>query len=320
MTKKLFKAQALAIVMLILVIASIMGVSLFSRMAKDKDIAVNEQDSAIAIAQVDAMLDYLIGADIGQVEGVLTNSENPYPYEINSINDFVDFLREYDVIDSEVEPFAEAWCISTDNSDVQVILSFADSDTFAEVQPGSVLAFNLEDLSCSSSDDGCRLTVRMKSVGDYSAFLVKRIIDDPTDGVSETKQNYCITDDGAGCTSNDYGDNLGNIIEGTGGTWSTINTGTDGNGDLLYYINFELDQEVSNNVVEIRVLPVSGVLAFNNVQPEDVTDRNFLPIKIAAEATCNVTRGEEMYLPGSGLLGYSTLFDFGIYDSGFFQP
>ncbi|MDD3475197.1 MAG: hypothetical protein PHP08_04895 [Candidatus Dojkabacteria bacterium] len=316
MSKKLFKAQALAIVMLILVIASIMGVALFSRMAKDKDIAVNEQDSAIALAQVDAMLDYFIGADIGQVEGVLTSAidNNEYPYEISSLVDLVTFLRDHDVIDEGVEPFSDVWCVS-DDSAVKLTISFTDTTEYVEVQPGSVLAFNLDGITFGET--GSRtLRVNLKSVAGYSAFLLKRIKDDGSE-VTEKKENYCITDSINACSESDYNENIGDA---NGDTWSSIDYFTDTDGSITYYKDFDLDAESLNNIVEIRILPISGILAFNNVQPEGVENRNFLPIKIAAEATCNVTRGEEMYLPGSGLLGYSTLFDYGIYDNGFFQP
>jgi hypothetical protein len=320
MNKKLFKAQALAIVMLILVIASIMGVALFSRMAKDKDLSVNEQDSAIALAQVDAVLDLFIGADIKQIEDVLGVSQDgndisSEDIEFETFRDFLDYFVDQGILSDEARVDSvdtTEWCINNSTSNVKCTISYAEDDKYVEVQPGSVLAFNLDGLECTSN---CNLVVNLKSVGSYSAFLLKRVKDEGGD-VSEEKDNYCIKDNGNPCTSSDYDTTLGNVDDAT--TWTTDGLTNAGGGN--YYFTFPLDVEAGNNVVEIRILPISGVLAFNNVQPEGVTDRNFLPIKVAAEATCNVTRGEEMYLPGSGLLGYSTLFDYGIYDNGFFQP
>lgn len=314
MGKKLFKAQALAIVMLILVIASIIGVSLFSRMSKDKDISVNEQDSAIALAQVDAVLDLFVGADLKEIERVLgTTDINTDKY--GSFKDFLTYLEGEGIISDTVRAEkieSTEWCINADSSSLKCTISYAEDDKYVEVQSGSVLAFNLDDLSCSD----CILRVNLKPVEEYSAFLVKRIMDDGTE-VTETKENYCITKAGGFCGADIDNTKLGDI---DGNTWETDPSKITNDDTDLYHMNFDLQAETGNSVVEIRILPISGILAFNNVQPENVTDRNFIPIKVSAEATCNVTRGEEMYLPGSGLLGYSTLFDYGIYDNGFFQP
>lgn len=312
MDKKVFKAQALAIVMLILVIASIMGVSLFSRMAKDKDASVNEQDSAIALAEVDAMLDFFVGVDVEQLESVLGTES--YPFE--NMGEVVDFLKANDVVDEDAgsSSFADDWCNgNSDSGNVQVVLSLADPTDYIEVRPGSVAAYNLTDISTTE----CDLRVNFQAVDDYAVFLVKKIIDDPVNGVSEEKANYCIQRGIETVCSGDIdAEDLGH--EEAPGLWSTnINWGKDGSDNNVHYLTFDLAE---SNVVEIRVLPIYGILKFNNEQPSCVQDRNFLPIKVSAEATCNVTRGEEMFLPGSGMLGYSTLFDYGIYDSGYLQP
>ncbi|MFA7143450.1 MAG: hypothetical protein WC175_05730, partial [Candidatus Dojkabacteria bacterium] len=109
MNNKKFKAQALALVMIVLVVASIIGVSLFSRMAKDKEAAINEQDSSIASTQVDAMLDFLIGADIELLEEVLAESD--YSVKFDSMSAYAAFLSEKGIIDETTKDRLNIdWC------------------------------------------------------------------------------------------------------------------------------------------------------------------------------------------------------------------
>jgi hypothetical protein len=84
-----------------------------------------------------------------------------------------------------------------------------------------------------------------------------------------------------------------------------------------------LTEEESDFTEELRILPIKGVLGINYelMQEGCINNKQFNAIKVTSEANCNDTyRGKQMFLPGSGTLGYSTLFDYGIYDSGLFQP
>lgn len=310
MDKKVFKAQALAIVMLILVVSSIIGVSLFSRMSKDKDASVSEQDSSIAAAQVDAILDFFIGADIEMIEGVLGEEARGF----NNVPDLVDFLVNNNIITSPPDSgMEEDWCIVSTDEQLKVTIDFADEGDTVEAQPGSVIDYNLEDIEFDPAAS-CPLTLYLQSIDTNSVFMVKWIKNDGSE-VSELKENYCITETPGGACTGD----LENVhpMESLS---SIVTTGGDGNS--FYTVTFDLyDLYTNQNVVEIRVLPIEGALLFYNNQPSCVSNKNFIPIKIFAQATCNSkTRGSEMFLPGSGMLGYSTLFDYGIYDNGYFQP
>lgn len=306
MNNKKFKAQALALVMIVLVVASIIGVSLFSRMAKDKEAAINEQDSSIASTQVDAILDFLIGADIELLEKVLAESD--YSVKFDSMSAYAAFLSEKGIIDETTKDRLNIdWCPG--QSKEKLSMTLAEPLDFFEIQPGSVMTFNLEE---ASADSSCELTLRLKAIEDHSIFAIKRVYKDLSDIVTEDIKSYCILQGkNEGCPADipdvEYESNLSSIED-----FDNVNK--------VHRIKINLNGAISNNTVEIRFLPIKGVLGMAIDYP-DCINKNFKPIKITSEANCNNSyRGKQMFLPGSGSLGYSPLFDYGIYDSGLFQP
>ena len=310
MNKNNFKAQALALVMIVLVVASIIGVSLFSRMAKDKESAVNEQDSSIASTQVDAMLDFLIGADIETIETVLGDDDDTNDSYDSTEGSYSDFLVNNGIISDEgtYNELDTQWCEG--ESDVKLSMSYAEPSDFFEVQPGSVMPYNIGDADV----DSCNLTLRLKAMDEHAVFIVKKVYDDGG-VITESTGNYCISKDAdQECSEDidnvDYGENLDSIGE------------YDSDSEARLY-SIVLEDEIANHVEEIRFIPIKGVLGMSAELSNEgcVSNRQYRPVKITAEANCNGNyRGKQMFLPGSGSLGYSTLFDYGIYDTGFFQP
>jgi hypothetical protein len=310
MNKKTLKAQALAIVMVVLVVASIIGVSLFSRVSKDKDASINEQDSSISSSLVDAVLDFFVGAEISEIESSLTNHGGPQQVLSVSGENLNEVIKELDDIDiipnitSVSDDDGGDWC--TGESNIDLTISYEDDDDFIEIQPGSVRVYNLEGSSFSTTP--CNLKVNMKPVEDVSIFVVKKVMNDGTD-ITESVSNYCIGSEEACLEVNDveYEENIERVEDMAEG---------------VYYMNFVLNTAYNDdNVVEIRILPIKGVLAINTEIGDCIQNKQLKSIKFTAEANCNDTyRGKQMFTPGSGNLGYSTLFDYGIYDMGLFQP
>ncbi|HCC67672.1 TPA: hypothetical protein DEP90_00425 [Patescibacteria group bacterium] len=306
MVKKFLKAQALAIVMVVLVISSIIGVALFSRMSKDRMSAISQQDSTLAQEQADAILDIFAGADIVTLEGVLGVAETDF----DKISEMKEFLEDIGV-DVEVLP-EEDWCEGTSNSHIHISLDQTDENDFIEIQPGSVRAYTLDD---AIANPGCQLNMRFRSIGDTAVFVIKSVTN--TGGVvSEVNENYCITNvESTTCEDVEdveYEDSLDK-----GMIWdSGLNAYMKDSGSI------DLPTAISNGIVEIRILPISGTLGVSNsLSTEECINKEFRSMKVAAQVTCNGSyRGKQMFLPGSGNLGYSTLFDYAIYDDGLFHP
>ncbi len=312
MKENTFRAQALAIVMVVLVIASIIGVSLFSRMSKNKQTSINEQDSSIASTIVDSSLNFFVGADIEQIETVLGQNDDEradYPYA--DLRALLEALKEDNIVADTVTLDQADEVLCEGESSQSVVLSYAEDTDYVEVQPGSVVAYNIEGVSPNSTP--CELSVRLRSVEDYAIFVVKKVYDDGSE-VTESISNYCMQKGVAGACPAGISE-----VEYTDTTFELVNWAGDAS---AHFVNLDFTEE---KLVEARILPIKGTVAVNNNGwtggDSGCIDKQFRFIKITAEANCNDSyRGKQMFLPGSGCLGYSTLFDYGIYDTGMFQP
>jgi hypothetical protein len=310
MVNRFYKGQALAIVMVVIVVASIIGIALFSRMTKDRQMAINQQDSVLAKEQADAILDLFIGADIDQLESAVVLGAQTF----NDIGSMTTFLESIGVDSTDI-PTDYDWCESASNSGIRVTASMSEDTDFIELQPGSVRAYDLEGATFDPSFSTCNLRLGFRSMSDYAIFVVKRVFNEG--GVySESDQKYCIpngTDGSCGdVASVEYESNLESL------TWNTTK--------LAYHRDVNLfNATAPKALIEVRVIPLYGTLAVSDyiedAQLGCITNKEFRSIKVSANVTCNGSfRGREMFLPGSGNYGYSPLFDYAIYDNGLFQP
>jgi hypothetical protein len=295
MSKNYFKAQALAIVMVVLVVASIIGVSLFSRMSKDRQAAIDEQNSAVAAELSDTILDVVVNADIDVLESYTSNPA------IESLADLKTFMEDPPPTGLGISltnldfPSDATWCPPEENSTFRFSIELLDSNEAVEVRPGDVVAYHLQGATVGAS---CVLPVTVGTNEEIAVFAVKTVYDDGTEPALES---YCLNQSGS-CNHNDIEDSGANI------TILPANT------DLLE--NFDLTEP---NLAEIRILGIKGNIAVTtgDLSPdESCIDRQFKYIKVNTEANCNGSyRAKEMILPGSGNLGYSSLFDYGVYDN-----
>lgn len=311
MNKNNLRAQALAIVMVVLVVVSIIGMAMFSRMATDKRLAVEEQNSAAAAQAAKGILDVLVGADIDVLESTLDTVESfegiKY-YLRNSLN----------LTDSaEALPDDISWCEGGDssaggNTYIKLSTRLATEDEYPEVQPGSYRSYNLEGETFPSGSP-CNLYLRFRALEDQAVFAIKFVYA-PDSGTQDQFLGYCAFSSGGGtnCGTITNVDPTNSLNFDSRYSWDT---------DAYKIDPIELFAEYNNGLREIRVLPIKGVIGVNgSVEPAGCTSKQFTPIKVIADATCNgASQVYEMTLPGSGNLGYSTLFDYGIYDTGDFR-
>lgn len=318
MNKKTFKAQALAIVMVALVISSVIGVAVFSRMAKDKKLAVEEQNSAAAAEASGSVLDVLAGADIDALESAITDTGITLPIQdLSGIKKFMS--NSLNLTESaEALPDDLEWCEGAvsgeENTYISLNVAPAEAEDFVEVQPGSVLAYNLVGATFYEATCGLQLRFQARET-DGVVFAIKYAYD-PSSGNDDIFKGYCaLTSGSLDCSSisgvepfSSLDDNMGDL------TWTSPSYAL-GSIDLI--------AEHGNGLREVRILPIRGVVAVSTeVTPSaSCINKQFSPIMVTADATCQGSnRASEMTLPGSGNLGYSPLFDYGIYDNGFFQP
>ena len=301
MKKRFFKAQALAIVMVVLVIASIIGVALFSRISKSRQAAIDQQNSNAAIENADSLLDSFLGFDIEKLESDLITA----PEQTLEFTDMVD-LASYLSIPVEMLPDSSTWCPgSTDLSTLKVKVERTGDNEFIDKQSGDVMAFNVQ--GANFTGDPCNLNLKVRAVDDNSVFIIKKVYEGDND---PEVSNYCVKLNGATDCSN-----LGGNIS----PEASISPPPNSSGAEYTFDSIDLN---TANLAEVRILPIAGKIGISHtIEPNNCVDKEFKDIKITAEANCNGSyRAKQMILPGSGKLGYSTLFDYGIYDNGLFQP
>jgi type II secretory pathway pseudopilin PulG len=310
--------------MVVLVVASIIGIALFSRMAKDKRLAVEEQNSAAAAQAAEGLLDVLVGADIDQLEAVIANNLINMPIQgFDEIKAFIG--EELGLVDSATAlPDETEWCSGAETSEeetyINLTIASTEPEDFPEVQPGSVRAYNM--VGATFLDNDCHLKLRFQPKETDAVFVIKYVYM-PGGTEPDTFTGYCAGTDCTGITNvEDYG-NLTPLID-SGDYWfvdTNVNSSED---DLI-----NLYDEVENKgLMEIRILPIKGswgisteVVNSSGVESSSCISKQFNQVKVEVDAVCQgAARPFQMILPGSGNLGYSTLFDYGIYDNGFFQP
>jgi hypothetical protein len=298
MNKKKFKAQALAIVMVVLVVATIIGLALFTRMSKDRQAAIDEQNSAIAAELSNDVLDLVVNANIDTLEQNVGMS-------FVSLTEFENFLT--DTLNVEVpDDFPEdgTWCPhgeneNLDNQSFNFSLSLLGPGEPVGVVPGSAMSFHTQDATVVGT---VNLNLTFSTTDQHAIFLFKKVYVDPT---NDTVYNYCVRSGAAGCVSDGDIANFENIDDKGTSYTETINLST----------------EVSAGLAEIRIIPIKGTVTVETeITGTGTIDRQFYYVKAVAEATCDDSyRGAEMEIPGSGNLGYITLFDYVVYDTGQFR-
>ena len=303
MQKTYYKGQALAIVMVVLVVISIIGIALFSRMTKDRRSVINQQDSASAQEQADAILNLFLGVDIDALEQKLkASTENELFFDGNETpGELMNFLATLD-IGIDTSSLTDFDLCEGSGSSVIVRLGFTDESEPIEVQPGSSRVYYLDGATFEEGTTTCNMEVNAQSVGSYTVFVEKIVYNDGT----EEMYPSCVGDS---CDSVPADEVPYFVDSADSGRWvGSINT----------YDLFEL--VVDLGVSEIRLLPINGTLRVGE-SVQDCIKREFRYSKVIAEVNCNGSyRAKEMYIPGSGSLGYPTLFDYVIYDTGVFIP
>ena len=109
--KEKYSGQAIAIIMVVLVVASVIGAALYSRVITSKQISIETTDGKKALEQADSILDIFISSDLQAVQnalrGYLEDDDSPALDELDKIYTKLISITEKEIKDEEV---AEADC------------------------------------------------------------------------------------------------------------------------------------------------------------------------------------------------------------------
>lgn len=312
--KKRYSGQAIAIVMVVLVVATVLGASLYSRTLKNKEAAVNTKDSMMAVEQADSLLDIFVRADFQFLQD-LSAAVRTAPLEFTRISDIKTFLDEK-LVDNTILGSQENWCESTNNPASSLKLTIApaiSNEDFVDVRVGSTRVFNLQDNSYTSAP--CNLTLYFKATEDSpTLFTIKEIYGNTSeigeyvnDGSDDDMKAYCFMPDGSVCP-----DTLSSaaprdsFLDMEAGNTLTVDLNRSRGGLQLYMI---------------RIIPLNQTLAVAHSIIGDCSTLDFSYMKINAAVNCYGSfREKQIMVPGSDSLGYSSLFDYTIYNNGTLEP
>jgi len=323
-TDKKYSGQALAIVMLVLVVSALIGLSIYSRTRRDKALTLEERASAEALEVSDIVLNSLTGYSVEDIIEGLRQAEGLEPEdELNLIEGVV--LLE-DENNEEITTFFGAMGLSEllgvnsvsdlmgplcpigeSTNEYRLTFAEAQQDITYPVPPGFSWSFSTRKMDMSAVGPGeCKLTIYPTPSGDVGAgFVISRIYceyDDEDRVVGcqryreEDMESHCFSS-GSGCNNSNFLDEP---------NWLPYNyTGTD--------IGVEEAIEAGSKPSEIRLQAVSGTV---DVSYELSTGcpSGYKMYQLRVTANCmGVYRGKEIVIPEDKW--YSPIFDYVIFNS-----
>lgn len=313
----MYSGQAIAIVMVILVVATVLGASLYSRTLKNREAAINTKDSMMAAEQADSLLDVFVRTDFQVLQRISLDldSQEGGKFELNSITDITNFLNNYG-IDSTILSVntGQQWCQDTSTgSSLKLTIAPATSDDYVDIRVGSARVLNLQGNTYTGTGP-CNVTFVFEARDNApTLFAVKKIYGDPSGNIAEYSPEhitaYCFTPSSTSCTSED----LSGIA-----SPSTSFNGLGGGNTL----SFDL-KEVGpggTTLQQIRVIPLNLTLGVST-SVGDCSTYQFSFMKINTAVNCYSSyREKQIMVPGTDSVGYSSIFDYTIYNVGTLEP
>lgn len=295
-----YSGQAIAIIMIVLVVATVIGASLYSRMIRNSAEIVDTRESQRALEQADSLLDVFISADLPSTQSLMSSTlsaENPKRFD--NISALKVFLSDGEIDTSILDGVGTitGWCEPPETgSSLEVTLSYADETSVIEYNVGDVVALNTSNVTVP---DGCKVDLNLTTRGDGDHLFTTKYV--YMDGVNvtpyklEDMQLYCLGD----CSTPSVAP-----TDSIAGYFSS--------GDVMTLDMYSLAQ---NSLYEFRLLPLKeklGVAVIPNAQCGDI----FSNYVVRAKVTCKGdTREKQVVIPSVNNMGYSSLFDYTIYNS-----
>lgn len=291
---KKYSGQAIAIIMVILVVAAVIGASLYSRMIRNKGEVIDTRESSLALEQSGNILDAFIATDIRTLQGVLfaalsADSDNKIEIEGDNIENLESNLNPiFSTIDLSELGQIEASC-----SKYKMSFEFASLTEGPEYKVGDVMAINLSGIT-PYPPASCTATLSFTSSSSETLFTVKKVYTDGGTGYKPYELQdmglYCLS---ANCPSQSPS--------------SSLETLEDGNKLRFIFDNPTLQ--------EIRVIPLKGIMKIG-IEGSTECNKIFDQFLIKATSVCSgQERTMQVIIPSATNYGYDPMFDYTIYNS-----
>lgn len=291
-----YKGQALALVMAFLVISIVVIIAVASRSMKDREMELIQQTDE----EITGLLE--------QYSRRFTNLNNTLLFQNVLVNKTVS-LSNYEEINqyfSILEDY-NSFSPNTGSCSPQEIIVRANlslvEDHQSEIQNSKTLNYTIDSNSLLVKNN-CALDFRFDTRGvEYSSFLIhkiyaknypQKILRTPT---LEDMHFYCLSQTGS-CNNLDLTK-----------SWEYIDNTT--------LVSTNLFENSNGYTVDgLRIVPLQGDLAVNASLSSDNCAGNYNPefVKVQLEVICKKNRdNKEIYIPNTGYLTYTSIFDYTIY-------
>ncbi len=306
----MYKAQALAIAMVVLVVSAIIGLSIYSRSHRDKQSTVDERASAEALEISDFLLDKLTTYSLDTVMASMNAIGEPITFPQGVV---LKENKKEQKISALLTNLGDAtglasinFCLPADDNEYNLTLKEADQTSPYEVMPGQIWSLPLNETTFTD----CTLNIKVTKGETKAGFSVTRIYGKDYNALGEAGEyklysdddvdNYCFSDNGSECN------NVENFLD----NWKKFNPASD-----TVSINLQ-DMKDGYKLDTVTVKAVGGnigvyynMLVSNGNSCMD----DFRMIELRASAYCNgLYRGKEILIPEKKW--HSAIFDYVLFN------
>ncbi len=295
---KKYKGQAIAIIMVVLVVAAVIGASLYSRMMRNKGEVVDTRESQKALEQAGNVLDAFTTSDLPSLQSLISS-------QLAGDDDGLITLDNMGAIETFLSSLGDTMDLGlldvgtgSSCSEPTVTITYADLSDGVEYGVGDAMAINVGDLSLPA---GCRVQLSFYTAGSGDhLFTTKYVYMDSGENVRQYALDdmklYCLNSFGSGdCGSGSVAprDSIEQILA---------------NGGII-----TLDLTTYSNLYEFRILPLKEKIKIGLKDQCNNLLSNYL---IKSTVTCTgQERTMQVVIPNAANMGYSSLFDYTIYNS-----
>ena len=296
---KKYSGQAIAIIMVVLVVAAVIGASLYSRMIRNKGEVVDTRESQKALEQAGNVLDAFTTSDLPSLQNLLSrklSEDDDGKIVLDNIGAIGAFLQELggDQMTLGLLGFGE----SGSCSEPVVTITYAQASDGIEYGVGDVMAINVDGVEIPA---GCVATLTFDTAGSGDHLFTTKYVYTEDDGdvipyALDDMELYCLNSSGS--------DNCG---DGSVAPTSSIKQKLGKGGSIT--LNFP------DNLYEFRILPLKEKIKIGlkgSTECVHILDN----YSIKSTVTCTgQERTMQVVIPNAMNMGYPSLFDYTIYNS-----
>lgn len=304
---KRYEGQALAVIMIVLVVASILGLSLYSRTIRDTRRVAFEKSSAESYEVSESVIESLRGVTVSEIEAVCADSRfggqdlrSVDGCRVLGVSNINEFLSRLGVL-VNIENIGK--CVD-DSSTVEIVAKIASDQDEIEIGEGQARAFIFKGQVPSPAACNLNLAFDPKGQDTVGVGVMRKYVSGNNTILksyrayqSSDLMQYCIYKSGAACASNT--DLLG--------TWTPIQSGNN------LSVSLASVDAGARRVEEVRITSFGGAIGVRaSVSPAQCV-KDWEMVKIVVNANCSgASRGVEIQFPQNDWA--LPIFDYVIYN------